>query len=292
MSLAMPTYTISCGSTALELGRRTLTMGIINITPDSFSDGGHFYAKDRAIAQGLQLVEDGADILDIGGESTRPFSDPVSDSEELDRVLPVIENLASRVAVPISIDTTKASVARQAVTAGATMINDVSALRMDPDMAATAAQCQVPLILMHMRGTPKTMQVDPVYDDLIADIQTFLSDAIDRAVAAGVDRSAIIVDPGIGFGKTIGHNLQIIRNLDRFHELDAPLMIGPSRKMFIRQLLKKPSQRDMDPLSMEVARGTQATVAAAALKGAHVVRVHDVARTRTTLAIVNAITSA
>ena len=172
------------------------------------------------------------------------------------------------------------------------MINDVSALRMDPDMAATAAKCQVPLILMHMQGTPKTMQVDPVYDDLITDIKTFLSDAIDRAVAAGVDRSVIIVDPGIGFGKTIGHNLQIISNLDRFHELDTPLMIGPSRKMFIRQLLKTPSQRDINPLSVEVARGTQATVAAAALKGVHVVRVHDVARTRTTLAIVDAIASA
>lgn len=288
----MPTYTINCGSRILELGRRTLIMGTVNVTPDSFSDGGHFFSQDRAVAQAMQLAEEGADILDIGGESTRPFSKPVSKSEELDRVLPVIASLANHVAVPISIDTTKASVAQQAVAAGATMINDVSALRMDPEMAATAARCRVPLILMHMKGTPKTMQVDPVYNDLTTDIMTFLSDAIDRAVAAGVARSAIIIDPGIGFGKTIHHNLQIIRRLDRFHDLNAPLLVGPSRKMFIRQLLKHPDEKDIDPLSVEVARGTQAAVAAAAMLGAHMVRVHDVARTRATLSIVNAIRSA
>ncbi|MBC2711621.1 MAG: dihydropteroate synthase [Desulfosarcina sp.] len=287
----MPAYTITCGSRTLELGQRTLIMGIVNVTPDSFSDGGHFFSKDKTMAQALQLVEEGADILDIGGESTRPFSDPVGESEEMDRVLPVIEALANRMQVPISIDTTKASVARQAVATGATIINDVSALRMDPEMAITAARCRVPLILMHMKGTPKTMQVDPVYDDLIADIMTFFSDAMERAMVAGVARSAIILDPGIGFGKTIDHNLQIIRDLDRFHDLGAPLLIGPSRKMFIRQLLKDPSEKDMDPLCVEVARGTQATLAAAAMKGAHIVRVHDVARTRANLAIINAITS-
>ncbi len=292
MSASMPTYTITCGSRALELGQRTLIMAIVNVTPDSFSDGGYFFSPDQAVAQAIELVKEGADILDIGGESTRPFSDPVSESEEMDRVIPVIETLVSRVTVPISIDTTKASVARQAVKAGATMINDVSALRLDPQMATTAARCGVPLILMHMKGTPKTMQVKPVYDDLFGDIKTFLSEAVDRAAAAGVDRNAIILDPGIGFGKTIGHNLRIIRNLDRFHNLDAPLLIGPSRKMFIRQLLKDPSQKDLSPLSLEVARGTQATIAAAAMKGVHIVRVHDVARTRATLAIVNAITSA
>jgi dihydropteroate synthase len=162
---------------------------------------------------------------------------------------------------------------------------------MDPRIAEVAVRRGVPVILMHMKGTPKTMQVEPIYDDLTTDIMAFLSDAINRAVAAGVERSAIILDPGIGFGKTIGHNLQLIRDLDRFHDLAAPLLIGPSRKMFIRQLLKNPSQKDMDPLSVEVARGTQAAVAAAAMKGVHIVRVHDVARTRATLAIVNAITS-
>lgn len=288
----MPTYTITCGSRTLELGPRTLIMGIVNITPDSFSDGGLFFSADQASARAMQLIEEGADILDIGGESTRPFSDPVGDSEELDRVLPVIEALASHVSVPISIDTTKASVARQAVAAGATLINDVSALRMDPEMAATAARCRVPLILMHMKGTPKDMQVKPVYNNLVADIMTFLSESMERAVAAGVDRGAIILDPGIGFGKTIRHNLQIIRDLDQFHKLEAPMLVGPSRKMFIRQVLKDRLERDMDPLSVEVARGTQATVAAIAMNGAHVVRVHDVARTRATLAVVNAITSA
>jgi dihydropteroate synthase len=287
----MPSYTITCGSQTLALGQRTLIMGIVNVTPDSFSDGGLFFSPDRAIAQAMQLVEEGADILDIGGESTRPFSDPVGESEEMDRVLPVIEGLAGRLAIPISIDTTKATVARQAVAAGATIINDVSALRTDPKMAATAARCRVPIILMHMKGTPKTMQVKPVYEDLITDIKTFLSDAMDQAVAAGVKRNAIILDPGIGFGKTIYHNLQLIRDLNRFHELAAPLLVGPSRKMFIRQLLKESSQKEMDPLSVEVARGTQAAVAAAAMKGAHIVRVHDVARTRATLAVVNAITS-
>ena len=281
-----------CGPHTLELGPRTRIMGIVNVTPDSFSDGGHFFSKDKAVDQALQLVAEGADILDIGGESTRPFSDPVGESEELDRVIPVIETLAGRVSVPISIDTTKAAVASQAVAAGATLINDVSALRTDPLMAATAARCQVPLILMHMKGTPKTMQVDPVYADLINEIKIFLVAAMDQAIAAGVDRSAIILDPGIGFGKTIAHNLQILQQLDRFHELGVPLLIGPSRKMFIRHLLKESSKKDMDPLSAEVAWGTQATVAAAALQGAQIVRVHDVARTRATLTLIDAIRSA
>jgi dihydropteroate synthase len=292
MSASMPATTISCGAKTLRLDQGTLIMGIINVTPDSFSDGGHFFSPERAVNQAMRLVEEGADILDIGGESTRPFSEPVSAAEESDRVLPVIEALSSTVTVALSIDTTKASVARQAVSAGATIINDVSALRMDPHMAATAATCRVPLILMHMKGSPKTMQVDPVYDDLITEIGDFLSQAMDRATAAGVDRSAIILDPGIGFGKTIAHNLQIIRQMDRFHHLNAPLLIGPSRKMFIRQLLKNPSKKDMDPLSVEVARGTQAAVAAAALKGVQIVRVHDVARTRATLTIVDAINTA
>ncbi len=266
-------------------------MGIVNITPDSFSDGGLFFNSDHAVAQAMRLADEGADILDIGGESTRPFSDAVSEAEELDRVLPVIEALASQVSAPISIDTTKAAVARQAVAAGATIINDVSALRMDPDMAATAARCRVPLVLMHMRGTPQTMQVAPAYTDLIADVTAFLADAVARAVAAGVERDSIIVDPGIGFGKTIAHNLQILHDLSRFHDLGSPLLVGPSRKMFIRQLLKNPPDQDLSPLSDAVARGTQAAVAAAAMQGAHIVRVHDVARTRSTLSIIDAIRS-
>jgi dihydropteroate synthase len=285
----MPTATLACGPHTLEMGRRTLIMGIVNITPDSFSDGGLFYSHEKAIAHGLQLVDEGADILDIGGESTRPYSDPVGQAEEQDRVLPVIENLAKRVSVPISIDTTKASVARQAVAAGATMINDISALRMDPQMAATAAQCRVPLILMHMKGTPKNMQVDPAYDDLIPDIMTFLSEAMHQAITAGVDPANLILDPGIGFGKTGAHNLQILNHIDRFQSMGKPILIGPSRKLVIRQLVKKTDEKDIDPLSAEVAWGTQAAVAAAAMQGAHMVRVHDVARTRATLAVVDAI---
>jgi dihydropteroate synthase len=286
----MPTDTINaCGPCTLELGKRTLIMGIVNITPDSFSDGGHFFSPDKAVDQALKLVDEGADILDIGGESTRPFSEPVTDAEECRRVVPVIEALAKRVQTPISIDTTKASVAAAAVSAGATIINDISALRMDPKMAETAARCKVPLILMHMQGTPKTMQADPHYDDLIGEIRTFLQDAMTSAMEAGVDRRAIIVDPGIGFGKTIAHNLQILRDLESFHDLGVPLLVGASRKMFIRQLVKDPSATDIDPLSVEVARGTQATVAAAALKGAQIVRVHDVDRTRATLAVIDAI---
>lgn len=253
----MPTYTIACGPRSLELGRRTLIMGIVNITPDSFSDGGHFFSTDRAVSQALQLVAEGADILDIGGESTRPYSEPVSEAEEVSRVIPVIEKLVDRVDVPISIDTTKARVAREAVAAGATIINDIAALRMDPEMAVTAARCKVPVILMHMKGIPKTMQQAPVYDDLIGEIKTFLQEAMAVAVAAGVDRNDIILDPGIGFGKTITHNLQILRELERFNDLEAPLLVGSSRKMFVRQLVKDPSAADIDPLSPQVAWGTQ-----------------------------------
>lgn len=292
MRASTQTATISCGPYTLELGLRTRIMGIVNVTPDSFSDGGHFFSADRAVDQGLQLADEGADILDIGGESTRPFSDPVSESEELKRVVPVIEQLAKRVSVPISIDTTKAEVARRAVDAGATLINDVSALRSDPKMAATAAKCRVPLVLMHMKGTPKTMQVEPVYDDLIGEIKAFLAKAMEQAMAAGVGRSALILDPGIGFGKTIGHNLQIIRDLESFRELGAPLLIGPSRKAFIRRLLKEELREEPGPLSGKVARGTQAAIAAAAMQGAHIVRVHDVARTRTTLTLIDAIRTA
>lgn len=287
----MSAFALACGPHTLAINQRTLIMGIVNITPDSFSDGGLFYSHEKAIEHGLQLVDEGAHILDIGGESTRPYSDPVGETEEQDRVLPVIENLAKRVAVPISIDTTKASVAREAVTAGATMINDISALRTDPQMADTVAQCRVPLILMHMQGNPKNMQVNPVYDDLISEVKNFLSEAMQKAITAGVDPANIIVDPGIGFGKTVAHNLQILNHIHRFTSLGKPILIGPSRKTFIRQLVKQANDKDIDPLTAEVARGTQAAVAAAAMHGAHMVRVHDVARTRATLAVIDAIRS-
>ena len=285
----MKTYNISWGKHRLVLGKRTCVMGILNITPDSFSDGGKFFTFDDAVAQGLKLFEDGADILDIGGESTRPFSDAVSVEEEIRRVIPVIENLAARISIPISIDTTKAGVARRAIEAGASIINDVSALRLDHGLANVAAEYDVPVILMHMLGTPKTMQTDPVYDDLIKEIKEFLKNAVHYAQRKGISKSKIIIDPGIGFGKTVEHNLLLIKHLHKFKTLDLPIMIGLSRKAFIRNILKDATVKDINPDLPLVETGTQASVAAAVLNGAHMVRVHNVANTRTTLKIIDAI---
>jgi len=264
-------------------------MGIINVTPDSFSDGGKFFAQGAAVAQGEKLFKDGADIIDIGGESSRPFSEVVSAEEEAQRVVPVIEKLAKSVSIPISIDTTKASVAKQAIEAGASIINDISSLRFDPDMADIAAKYKVPVILMHMKGTPKTMQVSPVYEDLIGEIKYFFTDAIDRADKRGISRSKIIIDPGIGFGKTVKHNFLIIQKLYEFEMLDVPILIGPSRKSFLRNILKDEISKDIDPNLPEVETGTQATVAASILHGAHIVRAHNVANTLTTVKIIDAI---
>jgi dihydropteroate synthase len=267
-------------------------MGILNVTPDSFSDGGRFYSCDAAVAQGLKLVQSGADILDIGGESTRPFSDPLPDEEEIRRVLPVIEKLSSQISIPISIDTTKARVARQALDAGAAMINDIGALRFDPDMVRVAATYQVPIVLMHIKGTPKTMQVAPHYDNLIAEIKSFLSEAAARAQAGGVLRTHIIIDPGIGFGKTFHHNLVLINRLYELKSVGFPILVGPSRKAFIRNILKSEGDADIDPDSEIVEAGTQAAIAAAVLKGADIIRVHDVARTKPTVALCDAIKKA
>jgi len=285
----MKTYNLSWGNHSLVLGKQTRIIGILNVTPDSFSDGGKFFAFDRAVVQGAKLCEDGADILDIGGESTRPFSDPVSTQEEIERVVPVIEKLAARVSIPISIDTTKAEVARRALDAGASIINDVSALRLDSAMAALAAAYGVPVILMHLLGTPKTMQAAPAYDDLIGEIKGFLETAIDRAVKQGISKSKIIIDPGIGFGKSREHNLALIRHIGEFKTLDVPILIGPSRKAFIRNLLKDKTVEDIQADRPEVETGTQAAVAASVLNGAHLVRVHNVANTRITLKIIDAI---
>jgi dihydropteroate synthase len=285
----MRTYHLPCGKHSLILGEHTRIMGILNVTPDSFSDGGRFFTFDNAVAQGQKLFEDGADILDIGGESTRPFSDTVTAEEEIDRVVPVIEEITKRVSIPISIDTTKAAVARRAIEAGASMINDVSALRHDHKLADVALEHGVPIILMHMLGSPKTMQVSPTYNDLIGEIRTFLENAIEQAVKKGILKSKIIIDPGIGFGKTIEHNLLLIKYLRKFETLDVPILIGPSRKAFIRQILKDRSAEKIKADLPVVETGTQAAIAAAALNGAHIIRAHDVARTRATLQIVDAI---
>jgi dihydropteroate synthase len=282
-------FNLAWGAHRLMLGRQTRIMGVLNVTPDSFSDGGRFDTVEKAVTQAGNLVAEGADILDIGGESTRPFSDSVSTNEEIDRVVPVIEKIAGQVDVPISIDTPKAEVARQALAAGAGIINDVSALKADDEMAQVAGRSDVPLILMHMRGQPKTMQKAPVYDDLIGDVMDYFNKAVKRALAGGVAQERIILDPGIGFGKTAAHHLTLIKRLSAFSAIDFPLLIGPSRKAFIRATVKRAGQPDLDPGHPDVALGTQAVIAAGILNGAHIVRVHDVAQTRVVIKMVDAI---
>ena len=285
----MKNFNLAWGNHRLDLGRRTCIMGVLNVTPDSFSDGGEFFTLDDAVTQGYRLFKDGADVLDIGGESTRPFSDAISVEEEIQRVVPVIERLSKRISIPISIDTTKADVAEHAIKAGASMINDISSLRFDPKMADVAADYGVPVILMHMLGNPKTMQVEPKYDDLVGQIKAFFENEIDLVEQKGVSKSKIIIDPGIGFGKTFDHNLSLIKNLHEFKTLNVPILIGTSRKAFIRDLLKDETQKDVHPQSRIVETGTQASVAAAVLNGAHIVRIHDVASTRITVKIIDAI---
>ena len=285
----METYNLAWGKHRLVLGKDACIMGILNVTPDSFSDGGKFFTLDNAVAQGQKLFEDGADILDIGGESTRPFSAALSVEEEIRRVVPVIEKLVRRISIPISIDTTKATVARRALEAGASIINDVSALRLDHEIADVAAEYGVPIILMHMLGTPKTMQIDPTYDDLIEEIKAFLKNAVNQAEKKGIAKSKIIIDPGIGFGKTVEHNLLLIKHLHEFKTLDAPILIGSSRKAFIRNILKDKTVKDINPDLAVVETGTQASVAASVLNGAHIVRVHNVYNTRVTIKIIDAI---
>jgi dihydropteroate synthase len=288
----MRSHTLNWQGRQLVLGPATTIMGIVNVTPDSFSDGGRFHAVDAAVVHGEHLTRAGAAIIDIGGESTRPFAESVSAEEEIARVVPVIEALSEKISVPISIDTTKSEVAEAAIDAGAAIINDISAMQMDPRMAATAARLDVPVILMHMKGTPRTMQTDPVYEDVVAEVKAFLAQAAEKATAAGIDRSRIIIDPGIGFGKTGAHNLKLIRHLAAFEDLDLPILVGPSRKRFIRVILKGPSQTDLRPDRPEVETGTQAAVAAAIMNGAHIVRVHDVANTAAMVKVLDAIRSA
>jgi dihydropteroate synthase len=247
-------------------------MGILNVTPDSFSDGGRFIAEAAMAGQVAELVAAGADIIDIGGESSRPFSEPVSVGEELDRVLPAIRAVRrEHPTIPISIDTTKAEVAAEAIEAGATIINDISALRFDPAMAEVAARRRVPVILMHMQGTPKEMQVEPRYDDVVAEIMAFLAERIAWAEARGIGRERLIVDPGIGFGKSVAHNLAILKHLRRFRELGCPLLLGHSRKAFIGKILDlEVTERDIPTAMLS---------ALAVREGVDLIRVHDVALT-------------
>ena len=244
-------------------------MGILNVTPDSFADGGAHLDVTRAVDAGLQMVADGADIIDIGGESTRPGADPLPEAEELRRVLPVLERLAPRAGVPISIDTYKARVAREAIDRGATIINDISGLLYDPSLGEVAAASGAALILMHTRGRSSGMYDLAVYDDAASDVARELEEAIARAARAGVSRDAIIVDPGFGFAKKAGHSYEVLARLDALDVLDRPILSGPSRKSFLKAALgeREPSEREW---------GTAAAVAASVLLGAHIVRVHGV----------------
>jgi dihydropteroate synthase len=252
-------------------GSGTLIMGILNVTPDSFSDGGKHLDVDAAVEAALRMQSEGADIIDIGGESTRPYSDPVAADEELRRVVPVIARLRGRLNVPISIDTSKACVAAAAINAGAEIINDVTGLEGDPDMATLAAKSGVGVCVMHMRGTPQTMQDDPRYGDVVEEIAQYLAERLQWCVDRGLNRSRICLDPGIGFGKTHEHNLQLIRNVKRFVDLQQPLLVGHSRKGFIAHVLgDKTADRDA---------GTLGATIAVALEGASVVRIHAVKAT-------------
>jgi dihydropteroate synthase len=257
-----------CRDRELPVFDRVHVMGILNVTPDSFSDGGLFLDRDAAVKHGIEMVQDGAEILDVGGESTRPGAEPVSLAEELDRAVPVIQGLVKEVNAAISIDTTKAEVAEAALEAGAIIINDVSAMSFDPGMAEVVATFDAGLILMHMLGEPRSMQKDPKYDDVVAEVSGALADWAGEAEASGISREQIALDPGIGFGKTKEHNLQLLKHLDRLVALRHPILVGPSRKSFIGMTL--------DVEVGERLEGTAAAVAWCVFAGANVVRVHDV----------------
>jgi dihydropteroate synthase len=266
----------------IHLGKKTMIMGILNVTPDSFSDGGLFYSQQKAVERGLQMADEGADIIDIGGESTRPGAKSLEESVELKRVLPVIESLVKQVKIPVSIDTTKAKVAKLAIVAGAEIVNDISALHRDKEMTKTIKDAGAAVILMHMRGKPRNMQKgNLVYNNLMGEITDYLKKSSDKALKAGIEKECMVVDPGIGFGKTPEDNYKIIRNLYQLKELGMPVMIGTSRKSFIGRITGgEPEQR---------LEGTAATVTAAIMNGCHIVRVHDVAAMKKVAAVTDAI---
>ncbi len=274
------TPSLDCAGKRLSLDRPRI-MGILNLTPDSFSDGGGFDSADKAIAHALTMVEQGADLIDVGGESTRPGATPVSVQEELDRVIPVIQALATRLAVPISIDTSKPEVMRAAVAAGAGMINDVRALRVDGAMQA-AAGLGVPICLMHMQGEPQQMQIAPHYEDVIAEVKRFLADRVFAAQLAGIDKKRLLLDPGFGFGKSYEHNLALLARLRDLCDLDQPLLVGVSRKRMVGTMIGRDAAN-------ERVIGSAAAALIAAQSGAAILRVHDVAATRDALAVLMAL---
>ena len=256
-------------------------MGVINVTPDSFSDGGLYFDRKRAIQRGQELASQGADIIDIGGESTRPGSNPISLHEEIERVIPVISGLRKKTDILISVDTSKSEVARAAMDAGADIINDISSFRFDPRMPLLAAEREVPVILMHMKGTPETMQINPLYEDLFGEIHGFLDERISFSLSCGIKREKIIIDPGIGFGKSLKNNLALINNLSFLEPLDRPILVGISRKSFIGKILDLPPEKRIE--------GTIASAVLSILKGAHILRVHDVEEVRRAVRVAEAI---
>jgi dihydropteroate synthase len=264
-----------------DLETKTHIMGVLNVTTDSFSDGGRFLRHQDAIAQGMRMAKQGADIIDVGGESTRPGSDPIPLEEELSRVIPVISALSQQTDVPISIDTYKSDMAKRALDAGAQMINDISALRFDPEMKKIAKEYDVPIVLMHIKGTPKDMQQNPYYEDVIAEITGYLEGSIDTAQEAGIEKDKIIIDPGIGFGKRLEDNLNILKNLKKFSILGCPILIGCSRKSFIGKILNLPVEKRLE--------GSLAALAVAVMNGASMVRVHDVEESKRVTRMVDAI---
>jgi dihydropteroate synthase len=275
-------YVLKTYRREINLGKKTLIMGILNVTPDSFSDGGLFYSQQKAVERGLQMADEGADIIDIGGESTRPGAKSLDASIESKRVLPVIESLVKQVKIPLSIDTTKAKVAKLAIIGGAEIVNDISALHGDKEMTKTIKDAGATVILMHMRGKPRNMQKgNLVYNNLMGEITDYLKKSSEKALKAGIEKDRMVVDPGIGFGKTPEDNYKIIRNLYQLKELGMPVMIGTSRKSFIGRITGgEPEQR---------LEGTAATVTAAIMNGCHIVRVHDVAAMKKVAAVTDAI---
>lgn len=268
----------------MTIARSVRIMGILNVTPDSFSDGGSYLDPDSAIEQARRMIDEGADIIDIGGESTRPYAEPVSLDNELGRVIPAIESIKAFSDVSISIDTSKAEVARQALAAGADIINDVSALRKDPEMVAVARGCDAELIIMHMQGTPGTMQDNPAYDDVVGEVIGFFRERLNYLESAGIDPNRVIIDPGIGFGKKLEHNLQLLKHLEKLSDLGRPVLLGHSRKRFLGDLTGREADQ-RDPV-------TSAVSALCLDKNIAVIRVHDVAATRDALQVARAVLQA
>ncbi len=267
------------GETTIEFGKRTYLMGILNVTPDSFSDGGRFFDQTDAVLHAFQMIKDGADVIDIGGESTRPGAGVVPLDEELRRVVPVVTKIRSKSRVPLSVDTYKSQVAKEALKVGADIVNDISGLHFDPKMADVIAEAGASVIIMHIKGTPKDMQVNPHYTDVVKEIYDYLAEAVELARKKGIKQ--IMVDPGIGFGKTVEHNLELISRLDEFHGIGVPVLVGVSRKSFIGKILETAVESRLE--------GTAAAVAASIIHGADVVRVHDVREMRRVALVADAI---